>query len=169
MAGTKTSHVGRLGFLAFNLTGTHTTPVWAVGKRIGDVDIDEGSATSDRDTRESGNTKTIVGNNKFSIKFTHDKKKGQDDPILRALQQSKREKLALDVLALDEAITVTGASGIRGPFIVTVLNKKEPVNDQQTYEVELHETYDYDDDDEIIDVDFVKVDGTGLVADSFAA
>lgn len=143
------AYIGRLSKLYFN-TGTFLAPVWLECKKIADVDIEDGSATSDHDTRESGNTKTVVGNSKFGIKFEYSVMRGVVDPVLAKIKDSRRAGDILDTLALDGPVGA-GGEGIRGPFLVTSMNKKEPVNDQETYSIELAEGYDYDDAGVLID------------------
>lgn len=160
-------HVGRLAKLYVNITGTYDVPVWLEVHKIGDVDIDDARATSDRDSRESGNTKTALGNFKFGIKFEYERKRAIADPVYDSLLKSYRTGCCLDMLALDDSITVVGASGLRGPFAPATKNRKEPVNDNVTESFEFYEGYDYHDDGAIIDTIPVEVTSSGLEEQAF--
>ena len=161
-------HVGRLAYLYLN-TGTYDVPIWTAVKKIGDVDIDDAAATNDRDTRESGNTKTTVGNSKFGIKFGYEHKRGITDPVYTLLMKSRRTKCNLDTLALSDKVETEGAEGIRGPFVVTVSNRAEPINDAVEVSFEMYEGYEYDDTGEIVDTIPVAVGGSGLAEIDYTA
>lgn len=167
MANDSGAHVGRLAKLYFN-TGTYDVPIWAEVKKIGDVEVEDSSATSERDTRESPNTKTIIGNSKFALKFEYSKLRAVSDPVLRMIDKAKALKENIDCLALDDAYTVEGSRGLRGPFCVTSKNKNEPINDQVNVACELAEGLEYDDSDEIIDVEYVEITASGVEVDTFS-
>ena len=167
MSGSK-NRIGRLSKLYFN-TGTYASPTWIEVDKIGDVDIDDAASTSDSDSRESGNTKTIGGNDKFAIKFEYGKVRGIADAAYSEINTSRRTKDCIDTLALDGDVTEEGSEGLRGPFWVTTKNKKEPVNDKEVYSIEMHEGYEYDDDGDIIDCVAVVVGASGLEEVDFEA
>ena len=158
------NHVGRLSKLYIN-TGTYDTPVWLEAKRISDVEIENSAATSETDSRESPNTKTSVGNAKFGITTTYQKLRGVADSVLPLLRGSKRTGDCLDVLALDDAVTVNGATGIRGPFVVTSMNKSEQINEQESYDIEMAEGFEFDADGEIIDTVAVTITSGAIAVD----
>ncbi len=45
---------------------------------------------------------------------------------------------------MDQAIATVGATGLRGPYVVSKFERSEPVNDSISYSVELLECEDLD-------------------------
>ena len=135
--------IGRISKLYVNV-GTYSSISASELKKIGDVDIDLGKSTSELDTRETPNTKTVRGNRKVKLSFSYYRTPGQTDAVFDKLQESYFSDTNLDMFAMEADIATVGTKGIRGPFGVTVFNRKEPVNDKVRYEVELEEVIDYD-------------------------
>lgn len=134
----KGTDTGGAMYLGYN-SGTYGLPTHVQIKKIGDVTIPAERATSDKDTRETPNTKTALGNLKFSpIAFSYYKRVGTDT-VFAKLQASFLNGDKLDIFALDQAPATVGATGWRGPYRVSKLSKNEPVNDAIQYDVELSE------------------------------
>jgi hypothetical protein len=143
MAGRKT---GSKQKLYMNPAGTYASPTWVLMAKVGDVDITMGKATSDVDTRETPNTKTVAGNKKLGITFNYFRVDSHTDAVFNALAASYFDDTVLDMAAMEIAIATAGAKGIRGPFVVTKFDRKEAVNEATRYEVELAETDEYSSD-----------------------
>ncbi len=132
--------------LYMNPAGTYASPTWVLMAKVGDVDITMGKATGDIDTRETPNTKTIGGNKKIGFAFNYFRVDGQTDAVFNALEASYYDDTPIDMASMEVAIATAGAKGIRGPFMVSKFDRKEPVNEAVRYEVELVETDDYSSD-----------------------
>lgn len=142
MAGRK---IGRVQKLYFN-SAAYASPTWVEFTKVGDVDINMDKATSEINTRETPNTKTIGGNNKIGLSFPYFRVDALTDAVFTALKASYVNNTPMDLAAMESAIATSGAKGIRGPFICTKLQRKEAVNEAVRYDVELMETDDYSSD-----------------------
>lgn len=150
MSLTKGQKIGRMAKLYIN-TGTYETPVWLEVDMIDDVEVSLEKATNEIDIRASGNTKTVVGNRKIGLSTNYYELAGYTDTVKPELMTSWNDDSPLDMLTLDQDITVVGAEGFRGPFVVTNFGKTENVNEQQTRTLELAECIAFDD-DTLVDV-----------------
>ncbi len=130
---------GRDAHLYHRASGTYSSPTWAEIKRIGDVTIGGEKSTSDLAMRETPNDKSTFGGMKFPISFTYYKRNGVSDPVFTALQNSFYTNAPLDIAAMDQPIATVGATGLRGPYVVSKCERSEPVNDSISYSVELLE------------------------------
>ena len=135
---------GRDAKLYYKASGTYASPTWAELKRIGDVTIGGEKATSDLAIRETPNDKVSVGGLKFPISFTYYKRRAVADTIFAALLASFMNNTVMDIAAMDQAIATIGATGLRGPYVVTKFERGEPINDSVAYAVELQEVEDLD-------------------------
>jgi hypothetical protein len=142
MAGRK---IGRVQKLYLN-SAAYASPTWVEFTKVGDVDITMEKATSEINTRETPNTKTIGGNNKIGLTFDYFRVDALTDAVFTALRASYLNNTPMDLAGMESAIASSGAKGIRGPFLCTKCTRKEPVNEATRYEVELMETDDYSSD-----------------------
>lgn len=150
MSLTKGQKIGRMAKLYIN-TGTYDTPVWLEVDMIDDVEVSLEKATNEIDIRASGNTKTVVGNRKIGLSTNYYELAGYTDMVKPELLESWNGDSPLDMLTLDQDISVIGAEGFRGPFVVTNFGKSEKVNEQQTRTLELAECIAFDD-NSLVDV-----------------
>ncbi len=152
MSLTKGQKIGRMAKMYLN-TGTAETPIWLEVDMIDDVEVSLEKATNEIDIRASGNTKTVVGNRKIGLSTNYYELAGYTDSVKPELLASWNDDSPLEVLTLDQDISVVGAEGFRGPFVVTNFAKSEKVNEQQTRTLELAETVAFDDDGNLVDVE----------------
>jgi hypothetical protein len=136
-AGAKGVDTGGAMYLGYN-SGTYDAITHVQIKKIGDVQLPLERAASDKDTRETPNTKTTLGNLKYSpITFPYYKRVGTDT-VWNKLRDSLLNGTVIDLFALDADPTDL-AYGFRGPYRVSKMGKGEPVNDAVQYDVELVE------------------------------
>lgn len=135
---------GRDAKLYWRSTGTYASPTWSEIKRIGDVTVGGEKATSDLAIRETPNDKSSFGGMKFPISFTYYKRRAVADTVFAALLASFMNNTTMDIAAMDQAIATVGATGLRGPYVVSKLERAEPVNDSVVYNVELLECEEVD-------------------------
>lgn len=141
-----TAPIGRDQFFYLNL-GSYSAPTWTLVKRCGDVEIGLEKASSEVDTRESGNTKTVVGNRKVSLSFDYFLRQGAtSDTIFDKFETSYYEDSMIDVALMTAAIATPGSKGIRGPFVVTNFTRGEPINENVRHSIELQECFSYESD-----------------------
>lgn len=137
MAGAKGVDTGGAMYLGYN-SGSYDAITHVQFKKIGDVQLPIERAASDKDTRETPNTKTTLGNLKYSpITFPYYKRAG-NDTVFNKLRDSLTNGTVIDLFALDADPTDI-AEGFRGPYRVSKMPKGEPVNDAVQYDVELVE------------------------------
>lgn len=133
--------VGRNCTLNYN-TGTYSTPVWTAMGRVSSPKINQARPTSRKVYREAPNSKNVTGVKDIGFSFTYVcKGKSATDAVLTALLASFNSETVMDVAALDGTAT-TGAKGIRGPFVVTQMNRNEDDEDAVSYDVTLSEVED---------------------------
>lgn len=130
---------GRDAKLYYKASGTYASPTWALLLRIGDVTIGGEKATSDLAIRETPNDKSSLGGLKFPISFTYFKKLGVTDTVFAAILDSFFNNTVMDIAAMDQAIATVGATGLRGPYVVSKCERGEPINDSVSYSVEMVE------------------------------
>lgn len=135
---------GRDAKLYYRSGGSYASPTWSEIKRIGDVTVGHEKSTSDLAIRETPNDKVSVGGLKFPISFTYYKRRAVSDTIHAALLASFLNNTVLDIAAMDQAIATVGATGLRGPYVVTKFERGEPVNDSVAYAVEMQEVDEVD-------------------------
>lgn len=151
MSLTKGQKIGRMAKMYIN-TGTYETPVWLEVDMIDDVEVSLEKATNEIDIRASGNTKTTVGNRKIGLSTNYYELTGYTDAVKPELVTSWNDDAPIELLTLDQDITVVGAEGFRGAFVVTNFAKSEKVNEQQTRTLEFAEAVAFDDDGNLVDV-----------------
>ena len=143
---TNTAPIGRDQFFYLNL-GTYVSPTWTLVKRCGDVEIGLEKASSEVDTREAPNTKTVVGNRKVSLSFDYFLRQGSTvDLIFAEFEDSYYEDSMIDVALMSGPIATVGIKGIRGPFVVTNFTRGEPINENVRHSIELQECFSYESD-----------------------
>jgi hypothetical protein len=92
--------------------------------------------------RESPNGKNVTGVKDIGLSFTYVVRGATaTDAVLTALMASFNNDTVMDIAALDRPAG-TGAKGIRGPFVVSQLNKNEDDEDAVAYDVTLVEVED---------------------------
>jgi hypothetical protein len=130
---------GRKCTLNYN-TGTYGTPVWSQLRRVSDVKLANSRGTSERMYRGAANKKTVTGYRSYSISFTYAVKDVgmASDTVLTALLDSFNNDTTMDIAMLDRPAG-SNATGIRGPFVVSQMDRNEPDEDGVTYDVVLSE------------------------------
>ncbi len=142
MSGTGVDH-GRDAKLYYNDTpdsasagaGTYAVPVYVEIDRIGDLDRAGQKATTEINIRASKTTLTVFGNKSREITFTYYKKKGANDAVYNVLLDSFENNTCLDITMAEDNIAASGTVYDRGPFIVSQLEKTEPIEGAQSYAV----------------------------------
>lgn len=132
---------GRLN-KSYRNTGTRSVPVWSSLGRISDVKIPQGRSTSEFNYIDSENIKSATGKKNFnglSFKYHTKKDPSLADATLAALQASFDDETMLDLAFVDQAIATSGATGIRGPFVVSQFDRDQADESNTTYDVSLVE------------------------------
>lgn len=136
MAGVSPGRINSLNFNTLGLAG-FANPNWVEIDRVSDVDRTGSKASSEVNIRASDTTISVYGNKSREISFTYYKKKGVDD-VFTVLSDSFENDTVLDIAMMEDAMTATPKPiGKRGPFIVSELNKSEPIDGAETYEVKM--------------------------------
>tara|TARA_A100001391_G_scaffold154773_2_gene112565 strand:- start:4417 stop:4896 length:480 start_codon:yes stop_codon:yes gene_type:complete len=151
MSLTKGQKLGRMAKMYIN-TGTDEAEVLLEVDMIDDVEVSLEKATNEIDIRASGNTKTTVGNRKISLSTKYYELAGYTDAVKPELMASWNDDSPINMVVLNQDVSVVGAEGFRGPFVVTNFGKTENVNEQQTRTLELAEAIAFDDDGNLVDV-----------------
>lgn len=133
---------GRTCTLNYN-TGTYGSPTWVHIGRVSSPSRTQGRPTSRKTYREANNSKNVTGliDNEISGQYVQ-KNAGQADTILDALEDSLLNDTVLDIAMLDGPAATTGSTGIRGPFVVSQLDKSEDDEDAVVFDFTLVEVED---------------------------
>lgn len=133
--------VGRNCTLNYN-TGTYASPTWTALGRVSSPKLNQARPTSRKVYRESVNSKNVTGVKDIGFTFTYIVKgTAATDAVLTALLASFHSETVMDIAALDRP-AASGAKGIRGPFVVSQINKNEDDEDAVSYDVTLVEVED---------------------------
>ncbi len=135
--------------LYIRVGGTRAAPVWLRLARVGDVTIGGDKNSESFSSRESPTEKATFGTIKVPISFTYYRRQRFTDAVFNLLSRSHLENLELDIAAMDRPIAESGAVGIRGTYIVSKLERGEPINGTVNYSVELLESDSVDPDDNV--------------------
>ena len=114
--------------------GTHGTPVWALIDRVGDVNRTGSKNTTEVNMRASETTIVVYGNKTREITFTYYKRAGVD-AVFNVLEDSFENDRPLDIAMMEGPIATSGTQGVRGPYTVSQLDKSEPIDGVDTYDV----------------------------------
>lgn len=145
--------VGRQCSLNYN-TGTYGTPTWTVIGRVSSPSRTQGRPTSRRTYRGASTSKNVTGLMDYEISGQYvPKNKGQADTVFDALLDSFQNDTVLDIAMLDDAAATSGATGIRGPFVVSQLDRSEDDEDAVVYDFTLVEV----EDDTIAETDTLTI------------
>jgi hypothetical protein len=137
-------------------TGTTAVPVWAAMGRISSPKRTQARAANGRTYRAAANKQNVLGVKEYGFSFTYlVKNLDSEDAILAALQDSFDNETVLDIAILDRAAGA-GATGIRGPWQVSQLDRSEDDEDAITYDVTIVEV----EDDDIGEVDNYTIAGS---------
>ncbi len=140
---------GRTNSLSLNMksnvssgSGTYAAPVWREISRVSDVNRTQSRATSEVNIRAFDQTLIVLGNTSISITATYFKVAGvTNDEIFNAIEKAFDEGLTIDLLMAEVGIDPAGTGGApagsvlayRGPFVVSQLDKSEPIGEAETY------------------------------------
>lgn len=125
---------GRKCTLNYN-TGTYASPTWTHMGRVSSPKQTLGRPTSRKVWRESANSKNVTGVKDVGMTFTYIVKSNDvADAVLTALLDSYHNDTVMDLAALDRTAG-TGAKGIRGPFVVSQIDRNEDDEDAVSYDV----------------------------------
>jgi len=128
MATKQTGTTGNLEKLYYDTAGSEANPTWSEVKRVKDLNTPLTKSEADMSRRESS-WKLYKGALKDgSIEFTYVYKCGTD-AVYDALLDSYVNGTALQLAAMDQAITETGARGFDGWFEVFDLSHDQPLED----------------------------------------
>lgn len=135
--GVDAAYTGQATYEYLN-TASYGAPTWSRIARIGDVDLPDNRANNGFKTKESDNTKFLVGTRERGISFTYTRKKG-DDPVYDALKAAYEAGNAgcVDVMILNGPAATVGSKGHRGPYVVVKFDEKHPHETEVTAEIEL--------------------------------
>lgn len=132
---------GRVCTINYN-SATYGTPTWVAIGRASSPSRSQGRPTSRKTYREATTSKNITGLLDYEISFQYIQKDDAatgTDSVLAALLASLVSETALDIAMLDGPAATTGSTGIRGPFVVSQMDKSEDDEDAVMYDVTLVE------------------------------
>ena len=140
--------VGRKCSANYN-TGTYGTPTWTALGRVSSPKGTRGRPTSRRVYREATTSKNVTGvlDNGWSFKYVPTDP-GQTDTVLAALVASLEDGTQMDLAFLDTTAG-SGAKGVRGPFVVSQMDRNEDDEDAVDYDVTVVEVEDVTNDAEV--------------------
>jgi hypothetical protein len=116
-------------------SGTHTAPAWVEIARVGDVARTGAKNQTEVNMRASDTTIVVYGNRSREITLTYYKKKGTADSVFDVLNDSFENDTILDLAMMEGPINVDGQLGVRGPFTVAQMDKSEPIDGVDTYDI----------------------------------
>lgn len=120
---------GRTCKLYYN-TGTYGVPTWVLIGRVSSPSRTQGRPTSRKTYREATNSKNVTGLKDFEISGQYVLKNATvADTVYAALLASFMSDTVMDIAMLDTLVATTGATGIRGPFVVSQLDRSEDDED----------------------------------------
>lgn len=135
---------GRTCTLNYN-TATYALPTWVALGRASSPSRSQGRPTSRKVYRDATTSKNVTGFLDYEISFQYvQKDAGASDTVFAALLASLVSGTAMDICMLDGAAATSGSTGIRGPFVVSQLDKSEDDEDAVIYDVTLVEIEDDD-------------------------
>lgn len=114
--------------------GTFASPVWVEISRVGDVARTGAKNQTEVNMRASETTIVVYGNKSREITFTYYKRFGVD-PVFNVLETSFENDTVLDIAMMEGPVATVGTQGVRGPFTVAQLDKSEPIDGVDTYDV----------------------------------
>lgn len=130
---------GRTCTINYN-SGTFGSPTWVALGRASSPSRSQGRPTSRKTYREATTSKNVTGLLDYEISFQYvQKDAGATDTVLAALLDSLLNDTVLDIAMLDGPAATTGSTGIRGPFVVSQMDKSEDDEDAVVYDVTLVE------------------------------
>lgn len=133
---------GRTNSLNYN-TGTYGVPTWTAIGRASSPSRSEARPTSRKTYREATTSKNVTGLLDNGITFQYvAADAGVSDTVATALLASLRSGTIMDIAMLDDDAGTTGATGIRGPFVVSEMNRSEDDEDAVVWDVTLVEVED---------------------------
>lgn len=135
--------------LYIRVGGTRAAPVWLRLARVGDVTIGGEKNSAAFSSRESPTEKNTFGTLKIPLSLTYYRRQRFVDAVYNLLSDSHLNNTELDICAMDRPIAESGSLGIRGTYIVSKLERGEPINDTVSYSVELLESDSVDPDDNV--------------------
>lgn len=117
-------------------TGTFGSPTWVAIGRASSPSRTQGRPTSRKTYREANSSKNVTGLLDFEISGQYvQKNAGTADTVFDALEDSLLNDTVMDICMLDGPAATTGSTGIRGPFVVSQLDKSEDDEDAVVYDV----------------------------------
>lgn len=137
---------GRTCSINYN-SATYGSPTWVVIGRASSPSRTRGRPTSRKTYRSATTSKNVTGliDNEITFQYVQ----GPDnsaagDTVYAALLASLVSGTVLDIAMLDRPAATTGATGIRGPFVVSQLDKSEDDEDAVVFDVTLVEVFSAD-------------------------
>lgn len=125
---------GRKSKLYVN-AGTHASPSWTLIDRAQDVTVPLSKERVEQDDRSSPFKKKHGGGKEFQLNFGYTYKKGTD-AVYSILLDSFLNDTAIELLELDDLVSVTGAKGWRGYMEVFGFEKGQELNNTVSIDVE---------------------------------
>ena len=135
---------GRTCTINYN-SGTYASPTWVAIGRASSPSRTQGRPTSRKTYRSATTSKNVTGLLDYEISGQYVQgAAGAADTVLDDLIDSLQNDTALDICMLDGPAATVGSAGIRGPFVVSQLDKSEDDEDAVVYDFTLVEVYSAD-------------------------
>ncbi len=128
---------GRTCTLNYN-AGTYAAPTWTHIARVSSPKQTRGRPATRRTYRSHVNSKNVLGMIDAGITFTYVCRASGTDTVLTSLMTSLNSDTNMDIAMLDGP-AATGATGIRGQFKVSQMDRNEDDEDAVSYDVTLVE------------------------------
>jgi len=121
-------------------TGTYGSPTWTEWSFIKETTLSLSKGEADATTRANGGWKATIGTLKdgsLEITAIHDT---SDAQYLAAYQAFYQDTVS-DLAVVDGPIATVGTRGLRASFMVTALDRGDPLEDVKTTTMTLKPTY----------------------------
>jgi len=129
--------LGRQQTIYYN-AATYGSPSWTKLKRVGDITVDDSRVEADASHRDVEEELVVPTLRSRSLSFTV--RANPSDATFVALKAAYENKTEVDVIILNQLISVSGATGPRLAMVVTQFNQGAEIRGLQTRDVILKPT-----------------------------
>lgn len=136
--------------------GTHASPTAVLIDFIENLQLNLPKDKAELKDRSSKWKKKKGGHREASISFKYNYRKHTTDTNFAAFQDSFLNDTPIEIIALDDLITESGAKGFRGYFEVFQFDRKEDAGDIVSYDVGMDLTY-KEESSTVVEPDFYEV------------
>jgi hypothetical protein len=155
MPSVATDHqMGKDAKLYYN-SATHATPTWVEITNAMDVNVPLSKGQGDISTRASGWRKKGAGLKEASIEFGYLHHRGADT-VFDALLDSYVNDTPIELAAMDDDITLTGAQGLRAFMIAFDMSQGQALEEGIKYDFSFEPTQ-FDESGSVVEPDWYEI------------